>query len=408
MWNSKYLGLAAAGLSFLTAQASAEVLHTSGRWIVDSNNARVKLRCANWAGHMETKIPEGLQAQPVATIASWLADNGFNCVRLTYSIDMALNPSESVSAAFTAAGESAGIAAADMTALYDSVVAKNSWISSATTQSTFARVVDELATHNVLVVLDNHVSHASWCCGSSDGNGWWDQASGYTDANSRYFNTTAWLAGLSAMAEFSAAHPNVVGMALRNELRASGSQDQDGHADWRKFVGQGLNAIHGSNADLLMVVGGPSYATDLSFLYDDPLDRSAFPDKVVWEFHNYQWSWSYSDCADHQTKLGQKTGFLLGENQDYTGPLWLSEFGWNLDTPSAAEIDYYTCLVQYMQGNDADWAFWALQGSYYIRDGETNFEETFGLVNKDWSAWRNTTFPDILGSMFDVTQGPGI
>lgn len=407
MWDRKYFGLAAAGLSLMASQAAAQVLSTSSRWIVDSSGARVKLRCANWAGHMETKIPEGLQSQSAAYIAKWIGDNGFNCVRLTYSIDMATNPSEAVSDAFTAAGESAGIAAADMTALYDSVVSKNSWISSATTQSTFARVIDELAANNVMVVLDNHVSHASWCCGGSDGNGWWDAATGYNDATSRYFNTTAWLAGLAAMAEFSSAHPNVVGMALRNELRAGSGQDADGaHADWYKFVGQGLNAIHGANADLLMVVGGPSYATDLSFLYSNPLDRSAYPDKVVWEFHNYQWSWSYSDCADHQAKLGQKTGFLLSEGQDYTGPLWLSEFGWNLDTPSAVEIDYYTCLVDYMTGNDADWAFWALQGSYYIRDGQTNFEETFGIVNKDWSDWRNTSFPAILGKMFDVTQGP--
>ncbi|OJD32211.1 cellulase family protein [Diplodia corticola] len=404
MWtNLKRLGLAA---TLLASRAAGEVLSTSGRWIVDSSGARVKLRCANWAGHMETKIPEGLNHQATSYIASWLSDNGFNCVRLTYSIDMALNPSQSVSDAFTAAGDSAGIAAADMTALYDAAVAANSWLADATTQSTFAHIIDDLAAANVLVVLDNHVSHASWCCGSDDGNGWWDEAAGYNDAASRYFNTANWLQGLAAMAEFAAAHPNVVGMSLRNELRAGSGQDSSDHADWYKFVGQGLDAIHGANADLLLVVGGPSYATDLSFLYGNPLDRAAFPDKVVWEFHNYQWSWSYSDCADHQAKLGSKTGYLLAEGKDYTGPLWLSEFGWNLDTPSANEVAYYTCLVDYMTGNDADWAFWALQGTYYIRDGQTDFEETFGLVDKEWSGWRNASFPDILGDMFDVTQGP--
>ena len=141
--------------------------------------------------------------------------------------------------------------------------------------NTVRRRIDELKAKNVMVVLDNHNSRAGWCCTGSDGNGWWDAASGYNDANSRYFNTNNWLNGLSAMASFAASHSNVVGMSLRNELRASGGQDGNNHADWYKFVGQGLNAIHSRNPNLLMVVGGPSYATDIGFLYNSPLDRSA-------------------------------------------------------------------------------------------------------------------------------------
>ncbi|KAI0793751.1 glycosyl hydrolase family 5 protein/cellulase [Fomes fomentarius] len=401
MWTSKaFLGLFA-----FIGMASAQLLHTSGRWILDSSNNRVKLRCANWAGHMETNIPEGLQHQSAAYIANWLSSNGFNCVRLTYSIDMALNPNQRVSDSFTAAASS-GASASALQSLYNSVVSKNSWISNATTQSTYARVIDELRNKNVMVVLDNHISHAGWCCSGSDGNGWWDAASGYTDTNSRFFNTQNWLNGLSAMASFAASHSNVVAMSLRNELRAAGSQDGNNHADWYNFVGQGLNAIHSRNPNLLLVVGGVNYATDISFVYSKPLDRSAYSDKVVWEFHNYQWSFSYSSCDDHQSKLGQKAGFLLTQNKNFTGPLWLSEFGWNLGSPSAAEQAYYTCITDYMRGNDAEWSYWALQGSYYVRDGQTDTEETFGLLKKDWSDWRNSSFKSILGAMFDVQQGP--
>lgn len=59
-----------------------------------------------------------------------------------------------------------------MTTLYNSVVSKNSWISNSTLQGAYARVVDELGSRNVLVMLDNHISKAGWCCGTSDGNGW--------------------------------------------------------------------------------------------------------------------------------------------------------------------------------------------------------------------------------------------
>lgn len=144
----------------LVGVASAQVLHTSSRWILDSSNKRVKLRCANWAGHMETNIPEGLQHQSAAYIANWLSSNGFNCVRLTYSIDMALDPNQKVSDSFTAAAASAGVSTSAMQSLYNIVVSKNSWIINATTLSTFARVIDELGSKNVMVVLDNHISRA--------------------------------------------------------------------------------------------------------------------------------------------------------------------------------------------------------------------------------------------------------
>lgn len=86
----------ALGALLLAPLVSATVLHTSSRWILDASNNRVKLRCVNWAGHMELSIPEGLQHQPVATIANWIGSNGFNCVRLTFNIDMALNPNRLV------------------------------------------------------------------------------------------------------------------------------------------------------------------------------------------------------------------------------------------------------------------------------------------------------------------------
>jgi endoglucanase len=54
-----------------------------------------------------------------------------------------------------------------------------------------------------------------------------------------------------------------------------------------------------------------------------------------------------------------------------------------------------------------DWAYWALQGSYYIRDGSgTNVDESFGLLKSDWSDWRNTQFTGLLGNMWQMTQGP--
>lgn len=59
-----------------------------------------------------------------------------------------------------------------------------------------------------------------------------------------------------------------------------------------------------------------------------------------------------------------------------------------------------------MTGNDADWAIWGLQGSYYIRSGVVNSDESYGLLTTDWSGWRNTALTGLLGNMWTQTQGP--
>jgi endoglucanase len=53
-----------------------------------------------------------------------------------------------------------------------------------------------------------------------------------------------------------------------------------------------------------------------------------------------------------------------------------------------------------------EWAIWGLQGSYYVRNGQTNFVESFGVLKPDWSDWQNSTFSAALGNMWKQTQGP--
>lgn len=393
-------------------------LHTSSRWILDSNNQRVKLRCVNWAGHMEVNIPEGLHHQSIDTISSWIASNGFNCVRLTYSIDMALNPSVTVADSFVAAAGAAGVNESAMTTLYNQALAKNPFLAHATRLDVFASVIDTLHSKGVSTILDNHVSHASWCCNLTDGNGWWDTAQGYNDWNSRYFNTTLWLDGLRAMATFARSHAGVVGMSIRNELRAFPLlQDLNNHDDWYEYVVQGAQTVHAANPDVLVIIGGVSSATDLSYIADRPLDVSAWAGKHVWEFHAYSFTVTYPNptgsCEIASALYGHFVGYLLAQNETYTAPLLLSEFGVGMTGGSASNSGlsdgdraYLQCLVQYMESNDAEWAVWAVQGSYYVRDSIVDYDEDYGLLTHDWSEWRNSAFSGMLGKMWNVTQGP--
>jgi hypothetical protein len=71
-------------------------------------------------------------------------------------------------------------------------------------------VVSSLGEHNVMVILDNHLSKPGWCCSNTDGNGFFGDA---------LFDPDVWVDGLTKMATMFAGVPNVVGMSLRNELR---------------------------------------------------------------------------------------------------------------------------------------------------------------------------------------------
>ncbi|KAH8673824.1 glycoside hydrolase family 5 protein [Xylariales sp. PMI_506] len=408
--------VALAGI-LLPAVAQQLPLQTESRWIVDQTGVRVKLRCINWAGHMETNIPEGLSKQPLDYITSFIQEQGFNCVRLTYSIDYALDPGMTVEDSFTAAAGASGIPLETMQSMYSQVVAQNSFVQNATLEDVRAAVVASLWSKGVMTVLDNHVSKASWCCNLTDGNGWWDTASGYIAENSRYFDTGNWLSGLSAVATWAQSQPGVVAMSIRNELRPFPLLQDLGNTDWYTYVGQGAAAVHAANPDVLVIVGGSQSATDLSFLRLKNLDFSAWAGKHVWEMHAYSFTVTFPNifgsCSEVTAEYGLLDGFVLTQGEAYTAPLFVSEFGVGLtggpDEGGLTDDDwaYFQCIRGYMASNDADWSYWALQGSYYIREGQADVEETWGLLDKNWVGLRNSVFfPSQMAQLFEVTQGP--
>lgn len=404
-------GLAAAALA---ASKPAVPLHSSSRWILGSDNQRVKLRCVNWAGHLENNVPEGLHKKPVADVAAWIAAQGFNCVRLTYSIDMALGMGLRVEDSFRAGAKAGGADEAGMMALYGEAVEKNPFLANATVIDAFDAVQAALWDHGVMTILDNHVSRAKWCCDLDDGNGWWSDAPGYLAANSQYFDHQNWLDGLTAMAAWARGKPGIVGMSLRNELRAHVTQMPFAASVWRKNMPVAAAAVHSANPDVLVVVGAINGGTDLTPLRDRKLDTSAWAGKNVWEAHAYSFTVITPDlgsCSVRKVNYGLLFGFVLEQDKVNTGPLFLSEFGVGMtggpnDGLNDKDSKYLSCLVEYMENNDADWSLWAVQGSYYVRDGNLDQDEGFGALDHDWNDWRNPKFKSLLGKMPEVTQFP--
>ncbi|KAI2642687.1 glycoside hydrolase family 5 protein [Xylaria nigripes] len=392
-------------------------LRTSSRWILDADGKRVKLRCVNWAGHMEANTPEGLNKKSVDYIADFVAAQGFNCVRLTYSIDHALNPNVPLSQSFTSAATAASVDVNAMKSMYAQVVEKNPFAANGTTRDAYAAVIAALWKRGVMTILDNHVSKAGWCCSLIDGNGWWDKGFGYTSANSRYFNTDNWLNGVKSMAAWAKSQPGVVGMGLRNEIREFLLQGSfNGRTDWYNYLGQAAKGVHQANPNVLVLMGGTQSATDLTHIRDEGnIDWSAWAGKHVWEWHAYEFTVTYAlalgNCDLLKQTYGLFDGFVLVQGQNYTAPLMLTEFGFGMTGGphqglSDADNAYFQCLRGYVLGNDSEWAIWALMGSYYVREGQVDHDEGFGVLDHDWNGLRNPALPSLLQPMFKVTQGP--
>lgn len=159
---------------------------------------------------------------------------------------------------------------------------------------------------------------------------------------------------------------------------------------------QGAEAVHAENPNLLVIVSGIDYDTNLSFLRDRSINVS-FTDKLVFELHWYSFtdgrgSWKKHNSNDFCVKIIEKVtrngGFLIGRGL----PLILSEFGTEESGTDISGNRYMNCLVAWAAENDLDWAVWALAGDYYLRTGDANMVETYGVLDANWKDVRNTSF----------------
>lgn len=207
-------------------------------------------------------------------------------------------------------------------------------------------------------------------------------------------------------------------MSLRNEPReptsgpASARQTYNWQG-WYGFVRRGADAIYNANPVPLIFLSGLSYDTYITpvvqgtaltpgqgrFNRDDfnlgtiagaqttgtPYGRN----KLVLEIHNYERS--VSSCSTLRGTL-YRNGFQAMNTSDRAAvnimPVMLTEFGFPMDDRAYRDT-YASCIAQYLPSIGAGWHIWVLAGSYYIRSGRQEYDEAWGLVTKDWSAWRS-------------------
>ncbi|KAG9445510.1 hypothetical protein H6P81_011638 [Aristolochia fimbriata] len=344
---------------------------------------------------MESMVPEGLNKQPVDVIASRIAALGFNCVRLTWATFMFTNSTygqRTVTDSFLGLGLNKTLV---------EIAAHNPSLLSLTVLDAQKAVVDALGKAGVMVVLDNHVSLPQWCCAENDGNGFFGDI---------YFDPKVWKRGLRIVAGRYRGNPAVVGVGLRNELRGP----HQSQPVWYQNVKRGVRAIHKANPDVLAMVSGMSYGTDLSFLLQKPLhpdNSTSLEKKIVYEAHWYSFTngkhndWSNFSptwvCADLTATFEKMIGAPVAA---MNAPLFIGEFGIDFRALNRGDLRFLPCFNKLAAERDLDWAIWALQATYYRRNDIVDMEETFGVLDQTWYQTKDLNFMTKYRLLQDTLQ----
>ena len=377
--------VAIAGLLLLCRAQSAMAqpavpLHTSGRFIVDSNGTRVHLAGVNWYGAESSDyVVAGLQTATLQSIVQQIKSMGFNVVRLPWSNQLyesnPVVPSYALAANTSMQGENA------LTVL-DQVIAA-------------------LTNAGIMVILDNHNSNAEWCCSTTDGNSLWYNAQ-YPQAN--------WIADWQGMAQRYQSNPMVIGVDLRNEPRSPATWGGTAANDWHAAAVLGGNAVLGVNPHLLVLVEGINYATDLTGIANLPVQLSV-PNQLVYEAHNYGFDYSgLTGYTDYSNQATTKWGYLAtGSNPQ---PLWVGEFGTCngsatcINSGSNGDLGFwFNMITAYFKQNGIDWTYWAVNGTQSTGSGRTyGAAESYGVLNSSWNGGANGALTARLQSMIPGAQ----
>jgi len=348
------------------AQATSQLpLHTSNYQIVDAASHPIRLMSVNWYGFDEKEyVPGGLDHAPLTTIVGLIKSMGFNSVRLPWANEtLEKNPLVS-----------------------DYAIKANPQFRGKRAMEVMDAVIDALAKAHIMVILDNHVSRADWCCKDDDDNGLWYNAQ---------YPESAWLADWMTIVRRYRKQPWVVGVDLRNELRSGATWGGDKKFDWHAAAQRGGNVVITVNPKLLVMIEGPQYSTDFRGAEKLPIVLK-LPNRVVYSPHAYSFGTHYKNYAELKATFDERAGFLLHTQPAI--PLWIGEFGTcQTLTPCGSDPNgtWIRGFVRYVKEHpEVGWSYWPLNGtqsSGYSRKYDA--PETFGLLTTDY---QNIAAPRLL------------
>lgn len=334
-------------------------LRTRGRDVVDAKGRRFKLSSVNWYGASdELFVPGGLDVQHRSTIARTIRALGFNSVRLPYADELVIKNPHILPHLLSANPDLVGLRALDV----------------------LEACVQALTDEGIAVIVNNHITHATWCCGADPCDAGW--ANDHLGPLCRITQTEEdWIQHWEVVMARFVDNPRVIGADLRNEVRGVwGTMTWDRWATAAEAAGNRLLKL---NPDWLVIVGGTESGNDLSGARDRPVIVDV-PDRVVYSAHVYAWSgwgslegrFSKRQYPSFVRTMRANWGYLVEED---TAPVWIGEFG-APQQPGAGDANYWANLMRYLRAVDADFGYWAVNP----RKPKDNAREGYSLVEDDW------------------------
>jgi endoglucanase len=365
-------------------------LRTDGRWIVDARRRRVKLAGVNWYGAEERdQVVGGLDHRSLDRIAACIVAMGFNSVRLPFSNALVREQRPLTEVA------------PEVTSRFvreNRKLLTRSGGRAARPIDVYGAVVDALARHGLLVILDDHMTANDWCCVSADGSSlWFDQFPGEHCAAGAIapcgpegtFTEADWIEDWRTMVHRFRKQPAVVAVDLRNEVRpdtvvqptvSAGWASGPPELDWRRAATAAGNAVLAEDRDLLVIVEGLTFAVDVGPLAATPMDLPV-PNRLVVSPHTYPWLWSASATELPSSLETAWAPFLTGS---HPVPIWLGEFGTNTTEPAQPWLDQ---ILATLERTSVGWCWWPLNGTQSPgRTRSAGARETFGLLDAEWRA----------------------
>ncbi|WMX43869.1 cellulase family glycosylhydrolase [Streptomyces roseicoloratus] len=386
-------------------------LSTRGRYVVDADGARFKLKSGNWHGaqgswngsgdiadpanhhdaEKSDQLPLGLDRAPLATILADFHALGINSIRLPFSNEMLH----------------------DQRPVPDAAVAANPRLRGRTPLQVFDAVVAATTAEGFAVILNNHTNTSRWCCGL-DGNERWNTSQ----------STAQWENDWLFLAKRYQGNQRVVGADLYNEVRRTVTDDANwgwgnDHDWWTATQRLGDRLLTEANPDLLVIVEGINWQgipTDITPHGRPTLEPArtlshtlVASDKLVYSAHFYGYTGPHHTGAtgtgethdqryqelsreDLFATLDRQAFFVSADTgRHYTAPVWISEFGIGADETGPQGRAWFGNFVDHLVATDADFAYWPLvgftgHGRWKLLDYDTQGRRSGVLDGDDWRA----------------------
>jgi endoglucanase len=348
--------------------------------IVDMNNSTVRLKSVNWYGASDIYfVPSGLDIQHRDNISTLIRRMGFNSVRLPYSDEMVVNNPMIAAENLVANPDLVGLRALDI----------------------YTAVVESLTAAGLLVVINNHITQATWCCGANLCDASW--SNDWLGPLCRVRQTEdGWIQNWATIMHPLVNNRLVIGLDLRNEVRGLwGTMRWD---MWAAAAERAAETLLRMNQDWLIIVGGTSSGNDLSGVKKRPVKLSV-PGRVVYSAHVYSWS-GWGELAPYSKTSYEQFALAMKKNWGYIiqldiAPVWVGEFG-GPSNPSKGDLNYWQNLIRFLvELENAHWGYWAINPNKPAK----NETESYGLVQGDWTTVKwDYRMQDLLDLGLNFTQ----